>query len=67
MRDPYTARISNLSVVKYINPEQSLEMLLLNLMVQYFYYLVKRADSLKKILMLGKMESEWRRRQWWMR
>ena len=63
MREPCTARRSNLSVVKDINPEHSLEMLLLNLMIQYFLHLIKRVDSLEKTLMLRKMEGK-RRRGW---
>ena len=58
MREPCTARRSNLSVVKDINPEHSLEMLLLNLMIQYFFHLIKRVDSLEKTLMLRKMEGK---------
>ena len=54
MRVPWTARRSNQSVIKEINPEYSLEGLMLKL--QYFGHLMRRADSLEKILMLGKIE-----------
>ena len=54
MRVPQTARRSNKSIIKEINPEYSLEELLLKL--QYFGYLMPRADSLEKTLMLGKIE-----------
>ena len=59
MRVPWTARISNQSFLKEINPEYSLEGLMPKL--QYFGHLMQRADSLEKILMLGKTKS-WRRR-----
>ena len=52
----YTARISNQSILKEINPEYSLEGLMLKLKLQYFGHLVRRADSLEKTLMLGKTE-----------
>ena len=55
MRVPWTARRSNQSSLKEINPEYSLEGLLLKLKLQYFGYLC-RVNSLKKILMLGKIE-----------
>ena len=61
MRVPWSARISNLSILKEINPEYSLEGLMLKLKLQYFGYLVRRTDSLKKILMLGKIEGRRRR------
>ena len=61
MRVPWTARRSNQSIVKEINPEYSLEGLLLKLMFQYFGHLMRRADSLKKTLMLGKIEGRKRR------
>ena len=58
-RVPWTARRSNQSILKEINPEYSLEGLILKL--QYFDYLMRRADSLEKTLMLGKIESRKRR------
>ena len=54
LRVPWTARRSNQSILKEIDPEYSLEGLMLKL--QYFGYLMRRADSLEKILMLGKIE-----------
>ena len=63
MRVPWTARTSNQSVLKEINPEYSLEGLMLKLKLQYFGHLMKRADSLEKTLMLGKIEGK-RRRVW---
>ena len=65
LRVPWTARRSNQSILKVINPEYSLEGLTLKL--QYFGYLMWRADSLKKILMLGKIEGRRRRGQQRMR
>ena len=56
MRALWTARRSNQSVLKEINPEYSLEGLMLKLKLQYFGHLMRRADSLKKTLMLGKIE-----------
>ena len=61
----WTARRSNQSILKEINPEYSLEGLMLN--VQYFDHLMQRADSLEKILMLGKIESGKKRGQQRMR
>ena len=61
MRLPWTARRSNLFIVKEISPEYSLEGLMLKLKLQYFGYLMQRTDSLEKTLMLGKIEG-WRRR-----
>ena len=58
MRVPWTARNSNQSILKEINPEYSLEGLMLKLKLQYFDYLLQRADSLEKTLMLGKIEGE---------
>ena len=60
---PWTAKRSNLSVLKEISPEYSLEELLLKLMLQYFGHLMQRADILEKtlILMLGKIEGRRRR------
>ena len=60
MRVLWTARRSNLSILKDINPEKSLEALMLKLKLQYFGHLMRRADSLEKTLMLG--ETEGRRR-----
>ena len=62
MRIPWTAR-SNQSILKEINPECSLEGLMLKLKLQYFGHLMQRDDSLDKTLMLGKMEGR-RRRGW---
>ena len=56
MRVPWTARKSNQSVVKEINPEYSLEGLILKLKLQSFGHLMQRADSLEKTLMLRKIE-----------
>ena len=53
---PWTARRSNQSILKEINPEYLLEALMLKLKLQYFGHLMQRADSLEKTLMLGKME-----------
>ena len=61
MRVPWLARTSNQSILKEISPEYSLEGLLLKLKLQYFGHLMGRADSLEKILMLGKMEGRRRR------
>ena len=58
---PGTARRTNQSILKEINPEYSLEGLMLKL--QYFGYLMPRADSLEKTLMLGKIEGRRRRKQ----
>ena len=60
-RVPWTARRSNQSILKDINPEQSLEGLRLKLKLQSFGHLMRRADLLGKILMLGKTEGERRR------
>ena len=56
LRVPRTARRSNQPILKEINPEYSLEGLMLKLKLQYFSYLIQRADSLEKTLMLGKTE-----------
>ena len=56
MRVPWTARRSNQSILKKISPEYALEGLMLKLKLQYFGHLMQRADSLEKILMLGKTE-----------
>ena len=61
MRDPWTARRSNQSILKEINPEYSLEGLVLKLKLQYFGHLMQRTDSFEKTLMLGKIEGERRR------
>ena len=60
---PWTARRSNQSILKEINSEYSLERLMLKLKLQYFGYLIQRADSLVKTLMLGMIESKRRRGQ----
>ena len=65
LRVPWTARRANQSLLKEISPEYSLEGLMLKLKLQYFGYLMQRADSLEKTLMLGKVES--RRRRGWQR
>ena len=61
MRVPWTARRSNLSILKEISPEYSLEGLVLKLMLQHFGHLMRRTDSLEKTLMLGKIEGGRRR------
>ena len=61
MRVPWTASRSNKSIVKEINPEYSLEGLMLKLKLQYFGHLMGRTDSLEKTLMLGKIEGGRRR------
>ena len=63
MRVPWTARRSNQSTPKEINPEYSLKGLMLKLKLHYSGHLMQRADSLGKILMLGKIEGRRRRRQ----
>ena len=63
LRVPWTARRSNQSILKEISPEYSLEWLMLKLKLQYFSYLMRRTDSLEKILMLGKIEGRRRRGQ----
>ena len=65
MRVPWIARRSNQSILKEINPEYSLEGLILKLKLQYFAYLILRADSLENSLMLGK--NEFKRRRGWER
>ena len=67
MRVPWTARRSNQSILKEINPEGSLEGLMLKLKLQYFGHLMQRADSFEKTLMLRKIEGRWRRGQQRMR
>ena len=58
MRVPWIARRSNQSILKEINPEYSLEGLMLKLELQYFGHLMLRADSFEKTLMLGKIERQ---------
>ena len=58
MRVPWTARKSNQSILKEINLEYSLEGLILKLKLQYFGHLMRSADSLEKILMLGNIEGK---------
>ena len=67
MRVPWTARRSNQSILKEINPEYSLEGLMLKLKLQYFGHLMQRTDSVEKTLMLGKIEGRRRRGQQRMR
>ena len=67
MRVPWTARRSNQSVLKEIDPEYSLEGLRLKLKLQYFGHLIRKTDSLEKTLMLGKIEGGRRRGQQKMR
>ena len=61
MRVPWTARRSNQSILKEINPEYSLEGLMLKLKLQYFGHLMQRSESLEKTLVLGKIEGRRRR------
>ena len=63
LRDSWTARRSNQSILKEINPEYSFEGLMLKLKLQYFGHLMQRAYSLEKTLMLGKTEGKRRRGQ----
>ena len=65
LRVPWTARRSSQSILKEINPEYSLEGLMLKLKLKYFGHLMQRTDSLEKTLMLGKIEE--RRRRGWQR
>ena len=67
MRVPWKARRSNQSILKEINPEYSLEGWMLKLKLQYFGHLMRRADTLKKILVLGKIEGKRKRGQQRMR
>ena len=68
LRVPWTARRSNQSILKEINPEYSLEGPMLKLKLQYFGHVMRRADSLEKTLVLGKTEgrrrTEWPRMRW---
>ena len=69
LRIPWTARRSNQSILKEINPEYSSEGLMLKLKHQYFGHLIQRADSLEKILMLGRIEGKrwkWQQRMRWL-
>ena len=69
LRVPWTAKRSNQSILKEINPEYSLEGLMLKLKLQYFGHLMWRADSLEETLMLRKTEGRRRRgwqRMWWL-
>ena len=63
LRVPWTARISNQSILKEISPEYSSERLMLKLKLQYFGHLMQRTDSFEKTMMLGKIESRRRRGQ----
>ena len=63
MRAPWTARRSNQSILKEINPDYSLEGLMLKLKLQYFGHLMRKANSLENTLMLGKIEGGRRGRQ----
>ena len=67
IRVPWTARRSNQSILKEINPEYLLQGLMLKLKLQYFGHLMGRAEFLEKILMLGKIEGKRRRGQQRMR
>ena len=67
MKVPWTARKSNQYILKEISPECSLEGLMLKLKLQSFGYLMQRADSFEKTLMLGKIEGRRRRRRQRMR
>ena len=67
LRVPWTARRSNQSILKEINPEYSLEESMLKLKLQYFGHLMQRTDSLEKTLMLGKINSKRSRGQQRMR
>ena len=67
LESPLNCKISNQSILEEINPEYSLERLMLNLRFQYFGHLMQRADSLGKILSLGKIEGRRRRGQQRMR
>ena len=67
MRVPWTARRSNQSILKEVNPENPLEGLMLKLKLQSFGHLIRRANSLEKTLMLGKTEGRRRKGQQRMR
>ena len=69
LRVPWTTRRANQSILKEINPEYSLEALMLKLKLQYFGHLMQRTDSLEKTMILGKIECGKRRgwqRMWWL-
>ena len=61
LESPLDSKESNQSILKEINPEYSLEGLMLKLKLQYFGHLIRRADSFEKTLMLGKIEGRRRR------
>ena len=63
LRVPWTARRSNQSILKEINPEYSLERLMLKLNLQYFGHLMQRTNSLEETMMLGKIEDQRRGQQ----
>ena len=67
MRVPWTARISNQSILKEISPARSLKGLMLKLKLQYFEHLMQRVNSFEKTLVLGKIEGRRRRRRQSMR
>ena len=67
LRVPWTARRSNQSILREINPEYSLKGLILKLKLQYFGHLMRRVNSLEKTLMLGKIESNRRSERQWIR
>ena len=67
LRVRWIARSSNQSILKEINPEYSLEGLMLKLKLQYFGHLMQRTDSFEKTLILGKIEGRRRRGRQWMR
>ena len=68
LESPLTARRSNQSILKEISPDNPLEVLIVKLKLQYFGHLIQKADSLEKILMLGKIECRrtrgWQRMRW---
>ena len=64
MRVPWTTRTSNQSILKEISPGISLEGMMLKLKLQYFGYIMRRADSLEKTLMLGEIGGRRRRMRW---
>ena len=67
LRVPWSSRRSSQSILKEINPEYSLEVLMLKLKLQYFGHLMRRTDSFEKTLMLGKIEGRrrgWQRMRW---
>ena len=66
MRVPWTARRSNQSILKEINPGISLERMMLKLKLQYFGHLMRRVDSLEKTLMLGGIGRRGRQRMRWL-